>query len=247
MKIVNKTVVVTGSSSGIGEAIAILFAKQGAKVVVNSRNNTVGGNNVLKEIADIGVRAIYVQADVSTEKGANKLITNAVKSFGTVDILVNNAGMATPNNIDDIKSWEMQLKNIFLSCVMSTAEFLKVETKSQRKIINISSIYSLQHSGNIDYMAYSAAKAAMNSFTVNLAKKMGNQVLVNAVAPGYTFTPQWGKDADKFSADMKKHTIIGRFINVEEIARMVLFVAQNDALTGQIITVDGGATLNNMF
>src|SRR5208337_104390 len=138
---------------------------------------------------------------------------------------------------DDV--WQKQHENIFMSTVRTTEGFLKLSSKSQRKIINITSVYGGLATGNPEYLQYSVAKGALNNFTTTLAKALTKDTLVNAIAPGYTWTPAW----EGISAAEKKRygnsTKIGRYVQPEEIAHVAVMLAENDAITGQIITVDG--------
>jgi len=243
MRLRNKVAIVTGSSSGIGEAVALALAKNGAKVIVNSRRNISGGETVVKEIKKIGGDATYIQADVSDGKQVKRLFSEALKKYKTVDILINNAGESKSGKLGDLENWNYQFNNILLSSVISSDEFLQIKSANLRKIVNISSIYGSTLGSNTSYLAYGAMKAGMNNLTVNLAKLHGSKVLVNAVVPGYTLTPPWGTN-DVFSdTGVNKNTKIKRFVYPEEIAEMVVSILKNDAMTGQIITVDGGATL----
>jgi len=247
MDLKDKVALVTGSSSGIGEAVALLLAKNHVKVVINSRKSTENGKKVVDKIEKLNGSAIFVKADLTAEKDVEFLFSEIYKVHKTVDILINNAGESTPGEFDDLDNWDYQIKNNLMSCVLVTKEFLKVENSNQRKIINISSIYGSGLGGNLDYMSYSAAKAAINNLTINLAKKYAPQIMVNAIMPGYTQTPPWGEMNKELEADLKKETKIGRFVYPYEIAHTVKYLLENDAITGQIITVDGGTLLKDLY
>lgn len=247
MDLKNKVAVVTGSSSGIGEAIALALAKEGVKVVVNSRHNIKGGQDVVRKIIKLEGEAIYVQADLSKEIDAKRLFKESIAKYKTVDILINNAGDAMPGKISDIENWRYVFDNILFNAVLATSEFIKIKSHEQRKIINISSIYGSLVGGNYNFIAYSSAKAAMNSLSVNLAKSLGKNVQVNSVAPGWVRTPAWGVISEDTEESVSDRTKIGRFIESKEIAETVVYLLKNDAITGQIVTVDGGATLKDMF
>src|SRR3989344_6282620 len=186
MLLKNKTVLVTGSSSGIGKAIAIESSKKGANVIVHYRKNKKGALETLNKIKKYSTGTI-VSADLTNPSEVKTLF----KKIGQIELLVNNAGEATSGTFDDMTVWKSQWENIFMSQVYVTNEFLKRPSKTLRKIVNISSIYGIADMSNPDFPQYSAAKAAVNSFTCNLAKKLAPHVLVNAVAPGYTWTPPW--------------------------------------------------------
>ena len=198
MDLVGKVALVTGSSSGIGEAIAKSLAKEGVGVIVNSGKSAEKGTRVSDIINKNGGDSIYVQADVSDQKQTKILFEKIIDHFNKVDILINNAGNAQSGDYDDLEVWDSQHKNILMSMVTASDEFLKhIDTKNISKIVNVSSIYGSTLGGKLNFMAYSAAKAAMNNTTVNMAKMLGGKVLVNAVAPRWTWTPAWGDDKDE--------------------------------------------------
>jgi 3-oxoacyl-[acyl-carrier protein] reductase len=247
MELKNKTALVTGSSSGIGRAIVLALAKERVGVIVNSRKNVKGGIEVANKITKHGGQAIYIQGDLSNKEDVGKLFNSALKVFKRIDILVNNAGESISGELEDLEVWKYQLNNILLSAVIATGEFLKIENLDMRKIVNITSIYGSAIGSNTDYLAYGAAKAGLNNLTVNLAKKLGSSVLVNAVAPGWTWTPPWGKNRKKEERSLRTKLAIGRFVEPEEIAQTVVMILKNDAITGQVVTVDGGASLKDLY
>ncbi len=246
MELRDKIILVTGSSSGIGRAIAIECAQAGAITLIHYRKNQVGAKETLKQINKYSQGKIY-QADLSISSEATKLFENLQKDFKLIDALVNNAGESRGGSLDNIPMWEHQLQNILMSMVYTTNEFLKLQNQaSLRKIINISSIYGDLNMGNPEFIQYSGAKAAVNSLTYNLAKKLAPQILVNAVAPGYTWTPPWGASQAAFKDEINL-TRIKRFITPEEIATTVVGLLGNDAITGEIIRVDGGLHLQDIL
>lgn len=242
MQLKDKTVLVTGSSSGIGKAIAIECAKKGTHVIIHYRKNKKGAEETLNEVEKYASGKI-VSADLTKTLDVEKMF----HEIETVDLLVNNAGEAKPGDFDDLEIWQNQWENIFMSQVYVTNEFLKGNnSKDIRKIVNISSVYGINDMGNPDFPQYSAAKSAVNSFTCTLAKKYAPQVLVNAVVPGYTWTPPWEgtpKNEIKACEDL---TRIKRFITPQEIAIAVVALLENDAITGELIRVDGGLHLLNV-
>lgn len=246
MKINDKVVLVTGASSGIGKAIAIICAQQGAYVLVHYRNNDKGAKNTLQEVEKYTSGKTY-QGDLTQPDDVRELFKKIKSDHQQIDCLVNNAGEAMPGDFDDYERWQNQWQNIFMSQVYTTNEFIKSSTaKDLRKIVNISSVYGDLDMGNIDYVQYSAAKAAINSFTCDTAKKYGPNILVNAIAPGYTWTPPWeGTSREEIDA-CNGLTKINRFVRPEEIAQMAVALLENDAITGEIIRVDGGLHLLNV-
>jgi 3-oxoacyl-[acyl-carrier protein] reductase len=192
MKLKDKVAVITGSSANIGRATALLFAKEGAKVVVNSRRNTTGGQAVADEINSSGGQAIYVQADLSQPDEVHRLFNEAIKQFGQLDILVNNAGVATGQPfLETTKaSWQSEFDNNFFNMVLCSQAAAEIMLKASRGVIlNTTSIRGIEHTGREGIMAYSAAKAAAISFTKTLAKELAPNIRVNAVAPGFVITP----------------------------------------------------------
>ena len=236
MTLKGKTVLITGSSSGIGQAIAIECAIKGLKILIHYRKNNKGAEDTLKAVLKHSSGEIY-KADL-TNISEVKTLFNSFKEYP--DLLVNNAGESTSGKLEDYELWESQWKNIFMSHVYTTNEFLKRESKTVRKIVNISSIYGLFEMGDVDYPQYSSAKAAMNSLTLILARKLAPSVLVNAVAPGWVWTPPWEGTSEEEKKKLTSLTKIKRFIKPEEVASIVVPLLKNDALTGEIIRIDGG-------
>lgn len=245
MNLKGKTILVTGASSGIGQAIAIAVAQKGATAVIAYRKNKEGAEHTLKEVEKYGVGHV-VQADLSDQPQVESMFKHVSEKIGFVDMLVNNAGHAQPSDFFDNEQWRNQFANIFFSALNVSQQFLKhVKNDAVQKIINITSIYGNLNTGNNEFFAYSAAKAALSSLTVTLAKRDSN-ILVNAIAPGYVWTPAWEgiSDAEKKLCESK--TMIGRFIMPEEIAHMAVAILENDAITGQVVTVDGGLSLQKL-
>ncbi|MBI2103480.1 SDR family oxidoreductase [Candidatus Woesebacteria bacterium] len=246
MRLKDKVVVITGSSSGIGEATAYAFAKEGAKVVVNSKSNISGGKKVLEKIKKEGGEAIYIQADVSNPKQAKTLIDKTVKKYGTLDILINNAGgYESANFLTASKDHYLKIfdNNLFgtINCSQYAAKIMLA--KGGGKILNTASVYGLEHTGDPGGMAYSIAKAAVISLTKNLAKLWSPKILVNAVAPGYVHIRQFNSIPKKVQKEMIAEMRLRRWIEPAEIAEAFLLLAKNDAITGEVLVVDAGFTL----
>jgi len=243
----NKTILVTGASSGIGKAVAIEAARQETIVLIHYRKNQSGAQETLKEVKQYSKGGIF-STDLTKPDEVKKLFEEIrSKGYEALDGLVNCAGEATSGEFDDLQVWDHQLSNIFLSQVYTTNEFIKFcNSDALRKIVNISSVYGILEMGNPDFPQYSAAKAAVNSFTMNLAKKFAPSILVNAVAPGYTWTPAWEGTSEEEKKACENLTKIGRFIRPEEIATVVVELLNNDAITGEVIRVDGGLHLLNL-
>lgn len=245
MDLNNKTILVTGASSGIGQAVAVACAKEGARVIINYRKNKDGAEQTLEAVQKHS-RGFIVQADLIDEKQINEMFGQIAKEVGAIDALVNNAGEATLGDFFNNDVWRGQFENIFFSALHVSQYFLKQNSECiLRKIVNITSVYGNPDGGNGEFFAYSAAKAALTSMTVTLAKT-NQRVLVNAVAPGYTWTPPWEGISEEEKKLCEERTMIGRYVTPDEIAHMVITLLENDAITGQIITVDGGLMLKQL-
>jgi len=240
VEIKDKTVLITGSSSGIGQAIAIDCAKKKARILVQFRKNQKGAEETLCLVKKYSEGGIF-QADLSKLSDVKKLFA----AFGPIypDLLVNNAGESIPGEMDDYELWEKAWKNVFMSQVYTTDEYLKNKKTDKGKIVNISSIYGLPLMGDVDYPHYSAAKAAVNSLTVLMAKRLAPKIQVNAIAPGWVWTRAWEGTTESEKKELAAMTKIKRFIKPEEIAKAVVMLLENDALTGEIIRIDGGLHL----
>lgn len=244
MKLKDKVAIITGSTKGMGKATALMFAKEGAKVVINSRSEEKE-DSVRKLIEKDGGSAIFVQADISNPKDVKDLFQETVDTYGTVDILVNNAGIHNPKKFFDLtkEDWEkvlsVNLIGLFL-CSQQAAKIM-IDHKCGR-IINTASVRGLPHCGRPGNIDYSASKAGVINFTKSLAKKLAPNIQVNAVAPGPTDTEMnnWTKKDLKF-------TYAGRLLQPEEIAKAIFFLASDapSSLTGEVIVVDGGYSLKN--
>ena len=239
MNLKDKTVLVTGSSVGIGRATAIAFAKEGSKVFVHYNKNEQEANKTLEEVKSFSTGWAY-QCDLQDQTKVSELFDQIVKDHGNIDILVNNAGDAQSSDLDDKSMWDYQYNNILMSAVYCTDEFLK-HTSGHRKILNTTSIYGQHDKTSTGMPQYSAMKAALTNLTINQAKKLVDQsIQVNGVAPGATETPHWDTVPEQFIDEITSSKSIKRFITPEEIADTFVFLAKNDAINGQIIEVNGG-------
>ncbi|WP_253203656.1 3-oxoacyl-[acyl-carrier-protein] reductase [Clostridium estertheticum] len=242
-----KTAVVTGASRGIGRAIALKLAKDGANVVVNYRNSVDAVQKVVKEIEALGVKVLAIQADISSYTDVENMIKKSVEEFGSIDILVNNAGITKDGLLMRMKEADfdsvidINLKGAF-NCTRHVAAIM-LKQRSGR-IINISSVSGL--TGNAGQVNYSAAKAGIIGMTKSVAKEFGSRgVTCNAVAPGYIQT-----DMTEDLPAKVKDTIMGtiplkRLGRPEDVANVVAFLATDEAayITGQVINVDGGMVM----
>jgi len=244
MELKNKVVVITGSSSGIGKTTAIRFAKEGAKIVINYNVNKQGGEDTIKEVNKYS-EGILVQADVSKPEDVKRLFSEVEKAYGTVHILINNA--AIPN--DKVPYLEASYEQILelvntdlIGPMICSQEAIKLMKKQGfGKIINTSSIRGAEHGGRS--VVYASSKAGLNSFSKTLAKMVAPEIQVNAVAPGFVKTRNYDKMTQEQIDSFIAQTYLKRWVTEDEIADAFIFLAKNDAMTGQVIYVDAGFTL----
>lgn len=242
MNLKNKVALVTGASSGIGKAIAISLAKEDVSVIVSYKSNSESAENVVQECNKYSQRNMAIQGDLSQEVDTRNLIDEIKKRYSEINILVNNAGIFDENDDPtNLEAFKRLYENNFLSCVAVTKYVLPIMKTG--KIINISSIHGRVGHGRPEAIAYSAYKAALDSYTKNLAKGLAPDILVNAIAPGRVNTPMWGSPDVKEQAELGKAHLINRMIDPEEVANAALFLIRNDAMCGEILTIDGGMSL----
>lgn len=244
MKLQNKVALITGSSRGIGKAIALLFAKEGAKVIINYTKSKEKADEVVEEILKLGSEAVAVQADVSDENQVKNMINIAVKKFGKIDILVNNAGIVfdIPFKEKTVEQWQQTLGINLIGVFLMCKHCIPYMNGEGSRIINISSTNGL-YAVSSDSMDYDASKAGVISITKSLAQELAPEILVNCIAPGWVDT-----DINKYlPEDYVKSEIekigVKRFGRPEEIANTALFLASEDSsfITGTTIVVDGGS------
>lgn len=247
MDLSGKVAIVTGSSRGIGRAIALKLARLGAKLVVNYRTNREAALEVVKEIWSQGGECIAVQADVRMAEEAQKLIKAAQETYGRVDILVNNAGTRRDSLLVRMSEadWDLVL-DTNLKGAFHCAKAVQRPMMRQRygRIVNISSVSGVV--GNAGQTNYSAAKAGLIGFTKALAKEVGSRNLtVNAVAPGYVPTDLTANLSEELVERAIEATPLGRMGTPEDIANAVAFLVSDEAsfITGQTLCVDGGMSM----
>ncbi|MCU0568212.1 MAG: glucose 1-dehydrogenase [Oculatellaceae cyanobacterium Prado106] len=253
-----KTALITGASSGIGQAIAIRLAQEGCNVAINYRKGLEEAQDT-EEMAmqqacgqaeECGVRSLLIQGDVSQEEDILKMMSTVVEQFGGLDILVNNAGIQTESPSHEIsadafdKVLSVNLRGAFLCAREAIKQFLADQKPGT--IINISSVHEIIPRPS--YLSYSISKGGMENLTKTLALEYAAQgIRVNAIAPGATITPinrDWVENPDK-QAVVESHIPMGRAGTAEEMAAAVAFLASDDAayITGQTLFIDGGLTL----
>ena len=242
-----RAAIVTGGSRGIGRAICVALAKQGCNVVVNYCHGVDAAAETVAQCTTLGVQAVAVQADVSTAEGCKKLFEEAINAFGRVDILVNNAGVTRDNLIlrlseeDFDKVLNANLKGAFLCCKEAARRMVR---QRYGRIVNLSSVVGLR--GNAGQTNYSASKAGLIGLTKALAKEEGpSGITVNCVAPGVIDTDMMASFTAEDKAALAEETPVGRLGTAEEVAKLLLYLAGEDAgyITGQVFGVNGGLVI----
>lgn len=238
---------VTGASRGIGRAIALELASQGAKVAVNFAGSEDKAEAVVQEIKENGGIAIKVQANVSKSEDVKRMVKTVVDEFGRLDILVNNAGITKDNLLMRMKEEEFDavidtnLKGVFLCTKGVTRQMMK---QKYGRIINVASIVGV--SGNPGQANYVAAKAGVIGMTKSNAKELAaRNIQVNAVAPGYIATDMTDSLTDEQREQMLSLIPLKRLGEGQDVARVVRFLASEDAayMTGQTLHIDGGMVM----
>jgi ketoreductase RED2 len=237
-----KVAIVTGSSSGIGEAVAHRLSALGAHVVVNSSSSVDAGRAVADALPG---DAIYVQADISDQDQGRALLDATIERFGQLDILVNNAGWTTVVPHDDLYGLTDEIfartfeVNVFGTWWLTKAAIPLLRASDDPNIVNITSVAGVRPVGSS--MAYSMTKAALNQMTVLLAKSYG-PIRVNAVAPGLVATP-WTSDWDAQHQAVAAMAPLKRSATPDDCAEATLALLRNRYATGQVLVVDGGLSL----
>lgn len=245
MDLQGKKALITGASKGIGRAAAIACAKEGCAVAINFKTDSNAAREVLKECNKHSEGSFIVKADVSKEKDVKEMLREVKKRFHRLDALVNNAGIFDESDAPtNIAAFENVYKNNFLGVIMVTKYALPL--MKEGKIVNLSSVHGRLGHGRASTIAYSAFKAALESYTKTLAKELAPKILVNAVAPGATKTSMWGRLSAKEEKEVGEKHLIQRMIRAEEIADAILFLLKNDAMCGEIMTIDGGSSLKSL-
>jgi len=242
-----KTAVVTGGSRGIGRAIALRLATQGADVCISYKGNTAAAEKTVADIEALGRKSFAVQADSADPDSAKVLISAALEQLGHIDILVNNAGITRDDLIMRMKpeDWDdvigTNLSGTFWAIKATTRPMMKARSG---RIINITSVSG--QAGQMGQANYSSAKAGIIGLTKATARELASRgITCNAVAPGFVMT-ELTQDLDEKLLDaIKAQTPLGRFASPEEIADAVAFLASDEAayITGQVLAVDGGLVM----
>ncbi len=255
MKLSGKTAIITGATSGIGKATALLFADEGADIVITGRRAELG-QRVVDEVSQKVVRCVFVQADHSQPETASAVVEQTLASFGRVDILFNNAGIVTHGTAETISDdiWNETLAvNVTGVWRMCKSVLPVMKAQGGGVIVNCGSDWSVVAGRNA--FPYIASKGAVGMMTKAMALDHArDNIRVNAVCPGDTLVDRWletgyfeSSDPASLEKEIKKasaHLPMGRFGKPEEIAKAVLFLASDDSsfMTGHLLLVDGGNT-----
>jgi 3-oxoacyl-[acyl-carrier protein] reductase len=246
MRLEGKVAIVTGSSRGVGRAVALAFAREGARVIVNFSSNSKAAEEVVDEVRRVGSDAIAVQADVAGREGAARLAEAAMETFGGIDILVNNAGFTRPAMMLKMTEdqWDqvvdIHLKGAFL-CTQAAGLHMKEAKKG--KIINVTSVAGLV--GTIGQVNYSAAKGGIVSLTKSIARELApHGVCANVISLGIVATDMTEKirTDEKLREVYMNRILLKRFAEAHDIAPAFVFLASDESnyITGQLLCVDGG-------
>ncbi len=243
MKLKGKVALITGGGTGIGRAIALAFAGEGASVAVNYSRSEKDALSTTNDIRDLGASSIAVKTDVSQDSQVRGMIEKVVSEFGRLDILVNSAGTTSFVDADDLEGltedmWDkvlaVNLKGTFFCCRAATPA---MKANDGGSIINISSIAGVNGVGSS--MAYSASKAGVICLTKSLARTLAPEIRVNTIAPGFVDS-RWTADWPEYKDMHEKATPMKRVALPDDVADAAIFLVHSDFVTGQVIVVDGG-------
>ena len=251
MRLQNKVAVITGASVGIGQSVAESFAREGARVVINSQSDR--GAAIVARIVENGGTATFVQGDVTQPEDATRIVDQTVKAFGRLDILINNAGIVLPGTVDNtsIEDWDqtiaVNVRGVFL---MSKAAIQQMLKQGAGVIVHNASIAGVK--GLKDRAAYCASKGAVVALTKAMAiDYVDKNIRVNCVNPGTTLTPSLQDRIDAFDDPVAAKQMfisrqpMGRLGEPQEIADGILYLASDESsfVTGAILNIDGGLTV----
>ncbi|MET3207471.1 UNVERIFIED_CONTAM: 3-oxoacyl-[acyl-carrier protein] reductase [Paenibacillus sp. PvR008] len=246
MDLQQKVALVTGGGTGIGRAVSMALADRKATVVVNYSRSKNDAEETVRMILEKGGRAIALQADVSQDREVRDMVGQIVQQFGTVDVLVNNASITHHIPMDDLEAateevWDdlfnVNVKGMFY-CARAVAPFMK--SSKQGAVVNLGSIAGQTGLGSS--LPYAVSKAAVHGLTKSLARALAPDIRVNCIVPGAVATRWWAGREDQMK-QLFPHLLLQHISTPEDIASMICSALEQEAMTGQIITIDSGQTL----
>lgn len=246
MDLQNKVALVTGGGTGIGRATSIALARQGAVVAFNYSRSRTEADETVAVINEAGGHALALQADVSQDGEVRAMAEEVVRHFGSIDLLVNNASTTRHIPLDDLEAvtedawnelYSVNVKGMFF-CARAVAPIMK--QKGQGAIVNVGSIAGLTGAGSS--LPYAVSKAAVHGLTKSLARALAPAIRVNCVAPGAVATRWWAGREERMQ-QLSVHLLLQQIATPEAIAQLICSTLAQEAMTGQIITVDSGQTL----
>lgn len=251
-KLERKTALITGSDSGIGQATAIEFAKEGANVIITYHTDKEGAEKTLRDVENYGGKGLVIELDVSDEKDVEKMFDKALEEFGTVDILMNNAAINGQGiKVEDLSTekWDLAIKTNVYGYFFCVRRFIKIRKNAggKGKILNVSSVHEeIPAPGTADYCS---SKGAIKMLTRTLALELAEYgINVNNIAPGMILTPmnQEAKDDKEVREEKAEHIPLKRAGKPEEIGKLAVFLASSDSdyVTGSTYFMDGGLMQN---
>jgi len=246
MNLKGKVALITGGGTGIGRAIALSFANEGASVAVNYSRSEKDALSTVQDISKLGVSSIAIKADVAQDLLVREMVEKVMSEFGRLDILVNSAGTTTfidPSDLEGLTEeiWDrilaVNLKGTFFCC---RAAAPAMKSSGGGSIISISSIAGINGGGSC--MAYAASKAGVICLTKSLARTLAPEIRVNTIAPGLVDS-RWSADWPEYKVMHEKATPMKRIALPEDVAEAAMFLVHSDFVTGQVIVVDGGRSM----
>ncbi|MGG3449923.1 SDR family NAD(P)-dependent oxidoreductase [Domibacillus aminovorans] len=246
MKLVNKSIIVTGAGTGVGKATALELASEGAKVVINYNKSANDAEEVVRQIEEQGGVAFSFKADVANEEEVIKMVSKTIEVYGTVDGLVNNASITAQISMDDLSSvtdkiwnelFDVNVKGMFY-CVKAVVPYMKQQGSGV--IINMGSVAGVTGIGSS--IPYAATKSAIHTMTRSLAIALAPEIRVNAIAPGAVDTRWWAGNEEKMY-NLAGNLPLKRISTPNDIAQSIIFQITQSSVTGQTFIVDNGQTL----
>ncbi|WP_169084934.1 SDR family NAD(P)-dependent oxidoreductase [Paenibacillus sp. PL91] len=246
MDLTNKAALVTGGGTGIGRATSMALASKGVRVAVNYSRSKADAEETVELIRMAGGTAIAIQADVSKDNEVKEMVNTIVQRFGTVDLLVNNASITRHiplERLEDVKEedwdelYDVNVKGMFY-CARAVSSYMK--EKKQGAIVNVGSIAGVTGLGSS--LPYAVSKAAVHGLTKSLARALAPEIRVCCVVPGAVAT-RWWEGREEIMVRLAGQILLQRISTPEDIAGLITAVLQQDSMTGQMITVDGGQSL----